>query len=100
MRFSNTLRSVLMIWISVLINAISSVFLPVISKIPAAFSRRADKPSPNILKSERNASKITENSLSLFRFGSLFFNLDSLMFFKFTTVDICCQGRKGQESNG
>ena len=96
MRFSNTLRSVLMMRISVLINAISSVFLPVISKIPATFFRRADKPSPNILKSERNASKITENSLSLFRFGSLFFNLNSLMFFKFTTIDVNCQCEKSQ----
>lgn len=127
MRLSNDLRSVLIIRISTLIDAISSVFLPVISKMPSTLSdslstlsvnmstlsintstfsvnpstlsRRADRPSPNILKSECRDSKTTVNSLSLFRSGFLFFNLGSSIFFKSTTIDVGCQGKMGSQNS-
>ena len=104
MRLSNILRSVLIARISVLIKLISSVFLPIISNMPATLFRnsstlslRADRPSPNILKSECNASRMTANSLSLFMLDSLFFITISFVFFECTTMIINCQGTKGQE---
>ena len=96
MRLSNVLKSVLIEWIS-------SVFLPVISKIPSTlldsvstFSIKANSSFASALKSERRPSKITVNSLSLFRLDSLFFNLGSFVFSKFTTMDVNCQCEKSQ----
>ena len=135
-----------MMRISDLITEMSSVFLPVISKIPSTlsdklptltdklptlsdklptwpdspptlpdnrptlsdnpstlsdnpytFSRTADSPSPNILKSERRPSKTTANSLSLFRFDFLFFNLASFIFFEFTAIGGYCQGKRSHK---
>ncbi len=132
MRLSEFLRMVFMMRMSDLIAEMSSVFLPVISKMaftlsdklptcpdnpptlpdnrptlsdnpstlsdkPYTFSRTADKPSPNILKSERKDSKTTANSLSLYKFDFLFFNLGPFIFSKFTAMGGPCQGKRSHK---